>query len=150
MDHGIALILLLGVIWFIYSPKSTPDTDDLIENIKTSDGKELIIRSKMILHFWSIDCLPCKRGAQVLQRFHRKHDDYQIIGINVDGINSASEAEMWVKSIHIDYEIAHSDPTKNTIQVPRTMVINSTETKPISIQKQLTYRILLDATEKDR
>ena len=150
IDHGMALILLLVVIWIIFSPKSIPDTEDLIENVKTSDGKTIVTQTNTILHFWSVDCLPCKRDAQVLQRFHRKHEDYQIIGINVDGKERSEDVDQWVKSIHLDYEIAQSEKPILKAKVPSTLVINSVESNPISIQEQLTYRLLLDATEKDR
>ena len=146
-----AFALLIVVAWIIIQPEKSPNTDDLIGNAHTSDGKKLNESEQMIIHFWSLDCLPCKRDAQILQRFHRKHSDYQIVGINVDGSEKNSEISSWINSLKVDYEMAVSTGDSLPSTIPSTFITLKGNTQGYkTINKPLTYRTLLDATEKDR
>ncbi|MFK8049859.1 MAG: TlpA family protein disulfide reductase [Halioglobus sp.] len=58
-----------------------------------------------LVALWSLDCPPCMKELEMLERVHRAYPDFKIVLINTDGVEASEEAEALLEQ----YELNSAD-----------------------------------------
>jgi hypothetical protein len=157
IDWIASLLLFLGVVFYIHGYGGT-ELDSLQNfNLRAVPGgtqTDLFQEAEgmAIVHFVGTDCNPCRRDAQELLRFHRRHSDIAVIGI---GSGDGAELEKWRAELGLSYPLFIADPVDigdkaGVGTFPSTILLGKGRTKLTHIRGALSYNQLLAYTGRDR
>lgn len=54
-----------------------------------------------LVALWSLDCPPCMKELEILDRVHQKYPHFKIVLINIDGIEAIDDAESRLASFRL-------------------------------------------------
>ena len=72
-------------------------------------GKEVRLDSMLggrplLLYFWATWCKPCRKTQPLVTDIHKKHKDkFQVLGINVGGVDSLEDVKKYKSRYRITY-----------------------------------------------
>ena len=106
-----------------------------------------------ILHFMETECNPCRRDAQELLRFHRRHADIQVLGIG-SGTDTREELDRWSSALGLSYPLFQADRDEverlaGIDMLPSTILVGEGK-KLAHIRGELSYNQLLAYTGRDK
>ena len=139
VDFVITIIIIGLLIFYIRL-----DDYDAIPVVVDPKGEALNITAPSLLHFWATWSKPSQRDIQVLQRFHKRHPE-----INVIGVYSDMETKEGIDTIKLDMGIYYPLATATDFpkSIPLTVIYTGKETH--ILKESLQYEILMELFDKE-